>query len=392
MKSVILIVFLLFCIDLNSLRAQEMVLSSGTPAGVNMDEFALNAGVDLFREAVDADSLRSAVLLVARHGQVILHKALGWKNREEALSIQKNALFRMASNTKPVVATAINLLADDGKLDVQDYVYQHLDSFDNTRSREITIHHLLTHTSGFRIEPIFNQPLIQPSPEHPEAPSLQLEVDRFGETGATEQVGTSFSYSNAGYNTLGALIEVITGQPLERFIKDRIYLPLGMVDTYHHEVEDMLDGKLNRMSVVYNYRDGHWTVGWKPGDPPQYPFIRASGGMISTAWDYAIFCQMFLNGGVYNGQQILKKETVERMISPQTASLYSREEQELQNSFYGYGWSIDRKGVFSHSGSDGTAAWIDPAFDLIVLVFTQSPGRLDLSERFFHQVQASIIQ
>ena len=119
-----------------------------------------------------------------------------------------------------------------------------------------------------------------------------------------------------------------------------------MVDSYHHEVAENLDGKLERMSVVYYKRQGNWVEGWKPGNPPQYPFVRASGGMISTAMDYAIFCQMFLNGGVYNGKRILKEETVKLMTTAHTASIYSPEERASRESFYGYGWSVSKDGVF----------------------------------------------
>jgi CubicO group peptidase (beta-lactamase class C family) len=163
-----------------------------------------------------------------------------------------------------------------------------------------------------------------------------------------------------------------------------------MVDSYHHEVAEKLDGKLERMSVVYYKEEGKWVEGWKPGAPPQYPFVRASGGMISTAWDYAVFCQMFLNGGVYNGKRILKEETVELMTSPQTASIYTPEERMRQEQFYGYGWSVSKEGVFSHSGSDGTAAWVDPDKELIVLVFTQSPAEIDAGPRFLELVRTSI--
>ena len=116
--------------------------------------------------------------------------------------------------------------------------------------------------------------------------------------GAEVLPGTSYSYSNPGYNTLGALVEIASGQSLESYLDERIYTPLGMHDSYNHE----LPGKLDRMGAVYYRRQaGEWVPGWEPGDEPQVPFVRASGGMISTAWDYAIFCQMFLNGGIYDG-------------------------------------------------------------------------------------------
>jgi CubicO group peptidase (beta-lactamase class C family) len=372
--------------------AQDITLSPGTPAEVGMDQTVLFAGVNMFHKAVENDKLRSAVLLVARKGKIVLHEAIGWKDKAKEIPIKKDAMFRMASNTKPVVATGISILVDDNKLNFRDNVRKHIKSFDNYRSGSIKIHHLLTHTSGLRIGPIFFNPLIQKSPEHPDAPNLRLEVERFGEVGATEPVGTTFSYSNAGFNTLGALVEIASGKPLELFLKEQIYKPLGMVDSYHHEIAEKLDGKLDRMSVVYYKHNGKWREGWKPGNPPQYPFVRASGGMISTAMDYAVFCQMYLNGGIYNGKRIISEQTVKTMTSPQTMSIYSPEELGNLTIFYGYGWTVSKNGIFFHGGSDGTNAWVDPNNELIVLVFTQSPGENDLRSRFFKLVQTSIVE
>ena len=108
--------------------------------------------------------------------------------------------------------------------------------------------------------------------------------------------------------------------------------------------------------------------------------------------DYAIFCQMFLNGGIYDGKRVLKEETVKLMTSPQTASIYTPEELLNRDSFYGYGWRVTRDGVFGHSGSDGTGAWVDPNKELIVLVFTQSSGERNMRERFTRLVQTSIFE
>lgn len=365
--------------------AADVTLSPGKPADVGMNESMLQAAVDLYREAIARDEARGAVLLVARKGRVVLHEALGWRDREAKDPMKKDAMFRMASNTKPVVATGIAILAERGRLRFKDSVSLHLDSFDHDRARRISLHHLLTHTSGFRIKPIFYRPLLAKSAEHPNAPNLRLEVDRFGQTGPTEPVGKSYSYSNAGYNTLGAVAEVVSGKPLDVFLHDAIYTPLGMTDSYHHEVADKLEGKLNRMSAVYYRRKGEWTTGWKPGQAPLYPFVRASGGMISTAMDYAVFCQMYLNGGIYDGQRLLKEETIGQLVSPHTKTLYASEQKAYYG--YGYGWRVHPDGVFAHAGSDGTAAWVDPAKDLIVLAFTQSPNGSRLRDQFFQTVR-----
>jgi CubicO group peptidase (beta-lactamase class C family) len=363
--------------------AQNTTLSRGTPDEVGMSAAVLDAGVGLYREAVARGDLVGAVVLVARNGKVVLHEAVGSRNWEAKLPMEKNTMFRMASNTKPVVSTAINILVERGKLQYSDPVRKYIPSFDNYKSGFITIDELLSHTSGLRINTLFLQPYLTKSASNPNGPTLQGEVARFGEVGAAVTPGTSYSYSNPGFNTLGALIEIASGKPLEVFLRDEIYKPLGMVDTYNMEVANKLDGKLDRMGAVYyTQKDGKWVAGWKPGDPPQVPFARASGGLISTAWDYAIFLQTFLNGGSYGVVTLIKPETVKAMTTRHTPP-------NDANS-YGYGWAVSADGIYSHSGSDGTFAWVDPSHNVIGLVFTQTPAGPNPRQKFMELVKLAI--
>ncbi|MDH3223505.1 MAG: beta-lactamase family protein [Gemmatimonadota bacterium] len=368
--------------------AGQAVVSDGRPADVGMSSAILEAGVELYREAVAQGDLVGAVLLVAKDGKVVLREAVGWRDKARDLPMETSTLFRMASNTKPVVATGVSILVERGKLNFEAPVRRYIPSFDNHRAAFIQVGHLLSHSSGFRIPTLFLEPYMEPSREHPGAPTLQLEAARFGEVGGEAIPGLTYSYSNPGYNTLGALIEIASGAPLEDFLDEAIYTPLGMEDTYHHEVDEKMDGKLNRMSVVYYQREnGAWTPGWTPGDPPQVPFVRASGGLISTVDDYVIFCQMFLNRGEYGGRRILGAETVDLMTTPK---IRQNPEAEGPAVYYGYGWSVDEEGVYSHSGSDGTLAWVDPGHHVIGLVFTQTPAGRNPVDRFRQLVNLSI--
>jgi len=282
----------------------------------------------------------------------------------------------MASNTKPLVATGIAKLIEQGGLEYTDLVRTHIPEWDNYRAGFITVGQLLSHSSGLRISSLFLQPLATNT-------TLQKEAARFGSAGASVPPGETYSYSNPGYNTLAALVEIGSGQLLEDYLKDIAYRPLGMADSYNHQAGHKLDGKLNRMGAVYYERgsNGEWEPGGTPGGPVAYPFARGSGGMISTAWDYAVFCQMFLNGGIYNGVRILEPETVELMTSPKI--------QVSGGGGYGYGWRIT-DGIYGHGGSDGTNAWVDPERGIIGLVFTQTPsGRVSL-DRFRQLVNLSI--
>ncbi len=372
---------------------QDVTLSSTTPEEAGMSSAHLESGVQLFRDAVEAGDLVGAVLLVAKGGKVVLHEAIGWRHKGRGLPMEKNTMFRMASNTKPTIGTAISQLVEERKLALDDPVRDHIPSFDNYRAGFIQIRHLLNHTAGFRIGSLFLRPYMEPSPEHPDAPTLKLEAARFGEVGAEVLPGSSYSYSNPGYNTLGALVEIASGQSLERYLDDRIYTPLGMHDSYNHELPEKLDGKLDRMGAVYYRRQGgEWVPGWEPGDPPQVPFVRASGGMISTAWDYAIFCQTFLNGGIYDGVRILSQESVAAMTSDTYYSGGEFDPERGARVGYGLGWRVDRDGTFSHGGSDGTQAWVDPDRNLMVLVFTQTPDGQNPRRRFLELVRESIME
>ena len=362
------------------------------PEDEGMSREILDAGVGIYRRAVERGEVAGAVLVVARHGRVVLHEAVGWRDIGKRLPMEKDTLFRMASNTKPVIATAVLMLAEAKKLSLDDHVRKYLPSFDTDRARDIRIKHLLSHTSGMRIQDsagegvIFFKPLLQKSAEHPDAPSLQAEVARFGAIGAEKPPGSSYSYSDPGYNTLGALIEAASGQSLGTFLRDRIYSSLGMVETSNHESKSPNE----RMAVVYKgANDGKLAVVWKPGDPPDYPFVRASGGMITSAADYLRFCRMFLNGGELDGKVLLSAESVKAATTPAPNTEHPYRDGL---SWYGYGWELFERGVYGHHGSDGTFAWVDPKTGVIALVLTQTQRGKGARVQFLKVVEAAVDQ
>ncbi|WP_420614816.1 serine hydrolase domain-containing protein [Candidatus Palauibacter sp.] len=367
-----------------ALAAQEArTLSYGEPEEVGMSRAVLEGALGLYHEAVERGDIVGAVLLVARKGKIVLHEAVGMRDKERGLPMERNSMFRMASNTKPVVATAIAQLVEEGKLSYDDLVREYIPEWDNYRAGFITVGHLLSHSSGLRIPTLFLQPL-------GENPTLQSESARFGAIGAEVTPGETYSYNNPGYNTLGALVEIASGQLLENRLMETVYGPLGMADSYNHHAAHEVGGKVDRMGSVYYQRgpDGDWTPGGTPGGPVAFPFARASGGMISSAWDYAVFSQMFLNSGTYDGAEILTPESVELMTSPKIHIGGEGDEA----SHYGYGWRL-ADGTYGHGGSDGTNAWLDPDREIIGLVFTQTPrgdNRGTRLERFRELVNLSL--
>ena len=361
----------------SGLAQPATTLTHGSAASVGMDADLLDEAARIYRDAVDRGDLKGAVLMVARRGVVVLHEAVGWRHEAYRLPMEPDTLFRMASNTKPVIGAAVLILQEDGRLSLDDRAAAHLESFDNPRSRDITIRQLLSHASGLRIRPIFH-------PFDPgETPTLLGAVAKFGAEGPDVEPGTSYSYNNAGYNTVGAIIEAASGMPLEDFLRARIYDPLGMTDTLNHEDE----AKLHRMATVYRGRRGDdggvvFRQGFTPGDPPDFPVIRASGGMISTAPDYARFLQMFLNRGRYADAQVLSEDSVAAATRGYIAS--------GERTTYGLGWQIASGGAYSHSGSDGTMGWVDPGRELIGMVLTQSPGGGNPTREFRELVSRAV--
>ncbi len=343
---------------------EPRLLEPGQAADVGVDVDRLARAVSVVEHAIEDNEIPGAVILVARRGRVILHKALGYRDPALSQPMQADSLFRMASNSKAVTAAGIMLLAEDGKLDLDASVGKYLPAFDNEAWRQITIRHLLTHTSGIRIKPLFLTPLLSQSGDPPPSPNLLLEVDRFAGIAPEKAPGETYSYSNAGFNTLAAVIEQLTGSYKEH-LRTRLYEPLGMRDSCNHES----DADHQRMSAVMKRKkDGTWAAGWTPGDPPDWPFCRGSGGMVSTARDYAVFCQMLLNGGVYGDHRVLSEASVLEMTRPQDAHCPAAKQ-------YGLGWVVaEPGGVFSHTGSDGTYVWADPAAEMIGMVLTQTNG------------------
>ena len=392
MRNQSLTLCLPLCLLLLSVARGGDVLRPGLPDEVGMSAEILRDASAVVADAVARDDIRGAVLLVARQGRVVVHEAHGWRNVDERQLMERDSLLRMASNTKPVIGTAVLILAERGLLNLDDPIGRHLPAFDNSDYGNVTIRHLLAHTSGLRIKTLFINPLLQSDEQHPQAPTLQLEVARFASVPPEFGPGATYSYNNAGYNTLGALIECCSQQPLEEFLTDNIYRPLRMDDTTNHPRAETLD----RSCVVYGRNlneDGEpvWTVRFEQDTRMRSPFVRASGGMVSTAIEYAKYCQMHLNGGEYDGRRILQPDSIHTACRSHTDGVSQPmfDRHTGREFSYGLGWKVYNNGVYYHSGSEGTYAWIDPRHDLFGLLLTQSPGGEIPREEFVARVTSA---
>lgn len=347
-----------------------------------VDRAALDVAVREFGALVEQKDLLGAVLMVTQGTDVLAHVALGSRDTAGKLPMQKGTLFRMASNTKAVTAAAVLSLVDAGKISLDDPITRWFPTFASSPSgKKVTVRHLLTHSSGLRIGTLFVSPLMKKSAEHPDAPSLVLECARFGEIGPKEDPGRTYSYNNPGYNLLAGLVEVVSGMGFEDYCREHFYLPLGMSDTCNHETR----ADLGRMSVVARRKGGRWVAGWSPGDPPTVPFVRGSGGLISTSEDFTKFCRMILDRGTVGDRRLLSEASVLAATQDQIP--------HIKENRYGFGWRISGKDVFSHGGSDGTWAWCDPTRNIVGCVFTQTQGSKRLSaarQQFQKAVSAAV--
>lgn len=372
---------LLFALALPVAAQQSWKFRIEAPEKVGFDAAKLGAAAAAIKQLVADDELLGAVLFVARGRTIALHDAYGFRDAACKVPLEKDTLFRMASNTKAITAAAVLQLVDQGKVSLDDPVQKWFPAW-RDKAGAITVRQLLTHTSGLRISSLFVYPLMEKSDEHPDAPNLVLECDRFGKIGPKVKPGTTYSYNNPAYNTLAALVEVVAGQSFASYCDEKFYKPLGMRDTNHHETT----ADITRMSVVARVAKDRWVARWSPGDPPTVPFVRGSGGLISTAEDYARFCRMILDGGVNDGERFLSKKVVGLATTNQIP--------HIKGSRYGFGWRPYEDGSFSHSGSDGTFVWCDPNHDVVGMVLTQTQGSKKLAparNRFKKQVMAACL-
>lgn len=334
-----------------------------TPEEAGVAPETLDGLMQLVRDWVEEGDVVGAEVLLVKERRIVLHETLGWSDREEGLPMERNSIFRIRSMTKPFTATGIFILLEEGRLALDDRVSDYLPSWQTEASREITIRQLLSHTAGF-VQGGFPRSFRGYG-------SLREAVDDVGEAGPQNPVGERYEYSDVDSATLGALIEAITGMPVERFIETRILEPLGLSDTHTGYTPDVPWAQ--RMNPTYSRRasSGPWIQYWHPSQQQDFRFFRASGGIYTTALDYARWLTVFLDMGEFEGGRLLTEETIRAAIRP------------VATPGYGLHWEIfsappEGAGLpaFGHGGSDGTLAMALPyeGGDLLAMVFTQSRG------------------
>ncbi|MDB5234934.1 MAG: serine hydrolase [Hymenobacter sp.] len=345
-----------------------------------------------------------AIALVMRDGKVVYRKSFGVDNMFTQSPLRTDAIVRIASQTKAITSIGLMMLYDEGKFLLDDPVSKYLPAFKNPRvlasfnakdttyttvpaKSEITIRQLFTHTSGISY-PVIGTREARAIYAKAHIPSgigtpsglLAKSMDALGALPLMHQPGERFTYG-LSVDVLGRLIEVLSGQPLDQYLRTRLFEPLGMKDTWFYLPAD----KKARLAELHTENAAHQTVPMEPHDGmyPNYPkasggtYFSGGAGLSSTIDDYARFLQMMLNNGTYNGRQLLKPATVALITQNQMGDV-----SQGGNKF-GLGFSIVtaesaakqpgslQEGSYEWGGIFGTTYWVDPKAKLVALIYTQ---------------------
>jgi CubicO group peptidase (beta-lactamase class C family) len=348
--------------------------------------------------------INGAVGFVARHGKIVYYRSVGHNDEQGTAPWHRDDIFRIASQTKAITSVAVMMLYEEGKFSLEDPVSKFIPTFANEKvldkynpkdttyttvpaKRQVTVRDLLTHTSGIDYAQIgSNEATAIYAKNHITAgldvldDKLSSAISRLGPLPLVHQPGEKWTY---GLNTdiLGDLVEIWSGMTLDEFFRTRIFQPLGMNDTYFNVPEE----KAGRL-VNFFMED---STGIKKQDKAfglldmRYPlhkkeYFSGGGGLSSTAYDYAIFLQMLLNNGEYNGVRILSRNTVRMMTMNQIGEL------SLGKNKFGLGFEIvteegsgttpSQAGTYSWGGAFSTSYWVDPKEDMVIVLYCQMWG------------------
>lgn len=390
------LIVLIACIALVAPAAE---LPTADPESVWMSSARLERVNLWLDEMVEARQAAGFVTLVARHGKVVHHRATGTLGMDVSDAMPLDALFDIASMTKPITAAAALMLLEKGRFTLGEAVSIHLPEFADPMvaaeggdlapaKRTMTIRHLFTHTSGVR-DP-------RGRAETYAFPTMDAYMKEFSQLPLQAEPGTRWIYGDS-LDVLGYLVERVSGQGLDAFLQERVFDPLGMADTHYWPPASKQD---RRALLVVDGKDDPARVSREPREAGKSKtFIAGASGLHTTAADYWRFCQMLLNGGELANR---------RLLGPRTVGWMAQNHLERGTSFrpglgYGLGVAVvtDRakldypysEGSYYWGGSQGTVFWIDPSEQLIGILMVQvrPGGALKLREKFAAIVYSAIL-
>jgi CubicO group peptidase (beta-lactamase class C family) len=359
-------------------RAED-VLPFAKPETVGMSSERLQRVTQRMQEYIDKGQVAGAVTLIARHGKIVQYEALGYRNREAKVPMQKDDIFVIMSMTKPIASMALMMLHEEGKFRLVDPIAKWLPEFEGIQvkapdgagetklipAQPITVRHVLTHTAGL------SRGLTTSSP----AATLRERVKRLAASPLKFQPGEKWEYGSAT-DVVAALAEVMSGQNMDDFFRERIFKPLGMNDTHYNVPES----KWSRRPVVYVPQKDGSIQPRQTSTPRPTTVFGGVAGVSSTAADYFKFHQMMLNGGEYHGVRLLSPKTVDLMI---TNHIGEGTLVNLKGPGYGFGLGYSilldagksseslSPGTFGWGGAWGTYFFVDPVEELIGILMLQ---------------------
>jgi CubicO group peptidase (beta-lactamase class C family) len=413
MKVCVLVLLLLVSVAFD-IKAQKIEMATNVAtAGFSAER--LKRIDDQMNDWVKNGWVNGTVGLVIRNGKIVYYKSAGYNNLATKTAMAKDGIFRIASQTKAIASVAVMMLYEEGKFLLDDPISMYIPAFANEKvldkfnekdttyttvdaKRPITVRDLLTHTSGLGYAQIGSKEANAIYAKNNITAGVDVQNDklsdaisRLGKLPLMHQPGEKWTYGlNA--DVLGDLVEIWSGLSLDEFFRTRIFEPLGMADTYFNVPAT----KANRLVNMYS-EDSLGVLqklsGAALGGDVNYPlrkktYFSGGAGLSSTAYDYAVFLQMMLNGGTYNGKRLLSHNTVRMMTMNQIGDL------GLGDDKFGLGFAIvsekgsannpSQAGTYSWGGAFKTSYWVDPKEKMIVVFYRQllNTTHGNLSDKF----------
>lgn len=419
------------CVVVLMLVPTTASVPTGTPEDTGFSAERLQRVHDVMKRYIDRGQISGAVTLIARRGKIGHLASHGFLDLESKKPTPKDAIFRLASTSKPVTGVAVMMLIEEGKIRLTDPVSTYIPEFRGmkvalprpgpggppapaggrggrggapdapvdlvTATREITIRDLLTHTSGLASGGAASAETNRIMQSRAPTESLADFIPRLGSVPLDFQPGTQWRYSGlAAFDTLGRIVEIVSGLSFDQFLKQRLFEPLGMKDTGF----SLADDRAPRLMTLYQRVDNKLTKAQNQTGLSSKTYFSGAGGLMSTAEDYLQFAHMLLNGGTLNGKRLLGPRTIAFMTEPShSGELFAA---NPGRGGLGFGLSVEvvqdhvravrvmSNGSFGWDGAYGTHFWVDPKEQMVAIMFinTATPG---LSRDFENAVMQAIV-
>ena len=393
-----------------------LVAATVKPESVGLSEERLRRIHDTVQAHIDSRDVTGAVTLVARKGKIAHLEAHGLMDGDAKKAMATDGIFRIFSMSKPVAGVAILMLMEEGKVRLNDPVSKFIPGFKSMTVavaqetkppatppqfypvpaiREITIQDLLTHVSGLGSGPASVAEVKKVGRK--EGETLADYIPRLAGTPLDSQPGSRWTYSpGAAFDTLGRVVEVVTGQSFDQFLRQRIFEPLGMKETFFHPGDD----RWPRVVTAYTRADGTLRKAENPNRLVSKTYFSGAGGLLSTTEDYAQFGLMLAGGGQLNGRRLLSPKTVELM-----SSVFVPDTMPGRSPGRSYGLSVQvvndpiaagyrvSPGSYGWDGAFGTHFWVDPKEKIvgIMMIQTTNPNR-QMDRDFENAVMQAVVE